>query len=182
MSRSEKVYVAAINGIALGMGMILALACDLRLMADGDDFEMGFIETGVSMLAGVSGTQRLVRMVGESRAAELLLEGRRLRPKEAADLGLVHRVAPAEELEEEALTLAQRAAARSPAVNREIKRMVYDAGSRPVGRALRMEAASLVATTSAPRAARDLEAYLRTLPERPTDRQILDVWDEALPR
>ena len=182
ISRSEKVYVAAINGIALGMGMILALACDLRLMADDDDFEIGFIETGVSMLAGVSGTQRLVRMVGQSRAVEMLLQGRRLSAGEAADLGLVHRVAPQGELQDEALALAQRVAERSPAVNREIKRMVYDAGSRPLGRALRMEAASLVATTSDPRAARELEAYLRKLPARPTDREVLDVWDEALPR
>jgi enoyl-CoA hydratase len=180
MNASDKVYVAAINGIAFGMGAILALTCDLRLMADGDDYEIGLIETGVSMLAGVGGTQRLARMVGHSRAAELLLLGRRLSPAEAAEIGLVHRVAPEGELQGEALALAQRVAGRSPAVNREIKRMIYDAASRPFVHALRMEAAALVSTTATSRTARDLESYLRVLPERPTDREVLDAWDRIL--
>src|SRR5689334_7344350 len=92
INESDTVYVAAVNGVALGMGAILALQCDLRLMADGDDASFGLIETAVSLLAGAGGTQRLVRMVGQSRAAEMLLEGRALTPAEAAAIGLVHRV------------------------------------------------------------------------------------------
>ena len=180
MGRSDKVYVAAINGIALGMGAILALACDLRLMADGPDFEIGLIETAVSLLAGLSGTQRLARSVGPSRAAELLLVGRRLSPEEAAKIGLVHRAVPAAGLESQAHAVAERIAARSPLVNREIKRMVYDAAGRPLWRALRMETASLVATTSAPRAARELEFALGELPDNPSDREVLDAWERVL--
>lgn len=180
ISRSDKVYVAAINGVALGMGAILALACDLRLMAEGPDFEIGLLETGVSLLAGLSATQRLVRMVGIARAGELLLEGRRLSPGEAAQIGFVHRAVAAADLQSEAHALARRVAARSPLVNREIKRMIYDAGSLPMPRALRMEAASLVAVTSAPRAARDLEAALRQLPDAPSDREVLDAWERVL--
>jgi enoyl-CoA hydratase len=182
MSASDKVFVAAVNGVALGMGAILALACDLRVMADGEDAAFGLIETGISILAGAGGTQRLTRMVGQSRAVELLLEGRWLSPAEAAEIGLVHRVVPADELRDEAHALAQRVAGRSPVLNGEIKRMVYDAGSRPIARALRMEMASMTASLSTARAVEDMEAYQRALArhERPTDRQILDTWETVL--
>jgi enoyl-CoA hydratase/carnithine racemase len=182
MNASDKVYIAAVNGVALGMGMILALACDLRLMSDGEDHAMGLIETRVSLLGALGGTQRLVRMVGQSRAAELLLEGRYLNPAEAAEMGLVHRVVPERDLQDEALALAARLAGRSPVVNREIKRMLYDAGARPFGRALRMEGASLVAVSSRPRAAQEMERYLAKLPraDGASDRDILNAWDEML--
>jgi len=182
MSASDKVFVAAIDGLALGMGAILALACDLRVMADREDAAFGLIETGVSVLAGAGGTQRLTRMVGQSRAAELLLEGRPLSPGEAARLGLVNRLVAPEDLHDEARAVARRLAARSPVLNREIKRMVYDAASRPTGRALRMEVAAMTASLSAPRAAHEMEAYLGQIAEydAPTDRQILDAWEMML--
>ncbi len=182
MSTSDKVYVAAINGLALGMGAILALACDLRVMVDDEDAAFGFVETGISVLAAAGGTQRLTRMVGQSRAAELLLEGRRLSPSEAAEIGLVHRVVPGGELQREALAVGRRLAGRSPVLNREIKRMVYDVASRPMARAMRMELASMTAVMSRPRAAREMESYLRELGrhESPTDRQILDAWGAML--
>ena len=163
MNASEKVFIAAINGVALGMGAILALACDLRLMADDQATAFGLIESGISMLAGAGGTQRLTRMVGQSRAAELLLEGRFISPTEAAAVGLVHRVVPRDDLQAEALALAHRLAGRSPVLNQEIKRMVYDAGSKPFARAARMEYASTIATMSTPRATQDMEKYLAEL-------------------
>lgn len=182
MNASDKVFIAAINGLALGMGTVLALACDLRLMASGEDAAIGLIETGISMLGGAGGTQRLTRMVGESRAAELLLEGRVLGAQEAAAIGLVHRVVEGDDLDFEARALAHRLAARSPTVNRELKRMIYDAGSRPLSRALRMEAASLIATMSTTRATEDIATYLAELSERDLsrDREILDAWTKML--
>lgn len=182
MSASDKVFIAAINGVALGMGAILALSCDLRLMADGEDAAFGLIETGISILAAAGGTQRLTRMVGQSRAAELLLEGRWLSPAEAAAIGLVHRVVPAQDLQGDALALAHRLAGRSPVLNGEIKRMVYDAGSKPVARAMRMENASMTATLSTRRATHDMETYLAELAKHdpPTDRQVLDAWEKML--
>ena len=182
MNASEKVFIAAINGVALGMGAILALACDLRLMADGKDAAFGLIEQGISMLAGAGGTQRLTRMVGQSRAAELLLEGRFISPGEAAAIGLVHRVVPPQDLQAEALAVAHRLAGRSPVLNREIKRMVYDAATRPFARATRMEFASTVATMCTDRSKQGMERYLAELAENewPTDRQILDAWRKML--
>src|SRR5439155_26170403 len=121
ISASDKVFIAAINGLALGMGAILALACDLRLMADPEDAAFGLIETGISILAAAGGTQRLTRMVGQSRAAELLLEGRWISPTEAAAVGLVHRGVPRDELQAESLALAHRLAGRSPELYLESK-------------------------------------------------------------
>jgi enoyl-CoA hydratase/carnithine racemase len=182
MNKSSTVFIAAINGVALGMGAILALACDLRIMAEGDDAAFGLIESGASILAGLGGTQRLTRMVGQSRAADLLLDGRWLSAQEAAAIGLVNDVVPASDLQETALSLASRLAARSPVVNREIKRMVYDAATRPFGRATSMEYASFITTMTTRRAAEDLETYLGKLAQHdpPSDRDILDAWAAML--
>jgi enoyl-CoA hydratase len=182
MNASDKVFIAAMNGLSLGMGTVLAMACDLRLMADDEEAAAGLIETGISMLAGAGGTQRLTRMVGQSRAAELLLEGRWFSPQEAAAIGLVHRVVNAGDLDDEALALAHRLAGRSPVVNRELKRMVYDAGSRPFARAMRMEAASLIATMTTARATQDMETYLGELAKHgpPSDQDVLDAWAKML--
>lgn len=182
MNASDKVYIAAINGLAFGMGAILALQCDLRLMAEGEDYVFGLIETGISVLAAAGGTQRLVRMVGQSRAMEMLLEGSWVSPAQAAELGLVHRVVAPQTLQDEAMAIARRLAARSPLLNREIKRMVYDAGSRPARSAMRMEAASMYTVTTSRRARKDLASYLRQLErhESPTDRDIIDAWHQAL--
>jgi enoyl-CoA hydratase len=182
MNGSAKIFIAAINGVALGMGAILALACDLRLMADSEDAAFGLIEQGISMLAGVGGTQRLTRMVGQSRAAELLLEGRFISPTEAEAIGLVHRVVPRQDLQAQALALAHRLAGRSSVLNQEIKRMIYDAATKPFTRATRMEFASAIATLSTDRATQDMEKYLAELAghDSPTDRQILDAWEKML--
>src|SRR5207248_1115848 len=142
----------------------------------------GLIEQGISMLAGASGTQRLVRMLGQSRAAELLLEGRFISPQQAESIGLVHRVLPPGDLQTEALTLAHRLAGRSAVLNRELKRMIYDAGSKPLRRAMRMENASALVTLSTKRAIEDMEAYVAEIAshQSPSDRQILDAWEKML--
>lgn len=178
MNRMDTVFVAAINGTALGFGCVLALACDIRLMARGEDV-IGLPETIVAMLGGAGGTQRLVRMVGASRAVELLLEGRALTPDRAASIGLIHHVVDPEDLLAESLTIAHRLAARSSLVTREIKRAVYDAGSRPLRSGLAMEAAGLVAVVSAPGADERFLALGRELdrPGQPAGRVIREAWE-----
>jgi enoyl-CoA hydratase len=183
MNSSDKVFIAAINGLALGMGAIIALACDLRLMADEEHAAFGLIEQGISILGALGGTQRLTRMVGQSRAAELLLQGRFVSPAEAEAIGLVHTVVPPQELQAAALALAHRLAGRSPALNREIKRMIYDAATKPFSKAVRMEAASATVSLTTERATRDMERYVAELIKHgdvPTDRQILDAWEKML--
>jgi methylglutaconyl-CoA hydratase len=90
--RSPKPVVAAINGVALGGGLELALACDLRVAVPSA--LLGLPETSLGIIPGAGGTQRLPRIVGEARAKELILLGRRLAAEEALGWGLVNRVSP----------------------------------------------------------------------------------------
>lgn len=88
--------IAMINGFAFGGGMELALACDFRFVTDST--LLGLTETSLAIIPGAGGTQRLPRLIGESKALELILTARRLKSAEALDYGLVTRVAPFEEL------------------------------------------------------------------------------------
>ena len=93
LDRSPKPVVAAINGVAFGGGLELALVCDLRVAAA--HAELALPETSLGIIPGAGGTQRLPRVVGEARAKEMILLGRALSADEALAWGLVNRVAPA---------------------------------------------------------------------------------------
>jgi len=93
-----KPVVAAINGVALGGGLELALSCHYRVVADTPKALLGLPEVKVGLLPGAGGTQRLPRLIGISQALPLLLEGRQLQPAEALRLGVVHEVVPPHEL------------------------------------------------------------------------------------
>lgn len=93
-----KPFVAAINGLALGGGYELALACHHRMIVDDPKAVVGLPEVTVGLLPGSGGTQRLARMVGVEKAAALLLDGRQVAPAEALQLGMVDQVVPAADL------------------------------------------------------------------------------------
>lgn len=97
--------IAAINGYAFGGGLELALACDIRIAAD--TAVMGLTETGLGTICGAGGTQRLPKIIGSSRAKELIFTGRHIRSDEAFDMGLVNRVVPCGELKASALSLSK---------------------------------------------------------------------------
>jgi enoyl-CoA hydratase/carnithine racemase len=122
----------------------------------------------LAILAAAGGTQRLVRTVGAGHALELLLDGRWLSAHQAVDIGLVHRAVPADRLPAEASDLAHRLANRSPVLNREVKRMIYDAGTRSARKAGAMESASLLSTMTTAQAERSLAAYHQWLGNHPS--------------
>jgi enoyl-CoA hydratase/carnithine racemase len=93
LDRSPKPVIAAINGVALGGGLELALVCDLRVAAP--HAILGLPETTLGIIPGAGGTQRLPRVVGEARAKEMILLARRLGAEEALAWGLVNRISPA---------------------------------------------------------------------------------------
>jgi methylglutaconyl-CoA hydratase len=129
--------IAAINGAALGGGLELALACDLRIAAEGA--ELALPEVGLGIIPGAGGTQRLPRLIGAARAKELILTARRLGAAEALAFGLVGQVVPAAGLGDAALALAERVARNAPLSLRQAKRAVDRGLSLPLGEALDLE-------------------------------------------
>jgi enoyl-CoA hydratase/carnithine racemase len=137
IERAPQPFVAALNGAALGGGLELALACDLRVAAEGA--EVGLPEVALGIIPGAGGTARLPRMVGIARAKDLILTGRRVGAAEALAMGLVSRVAPAARLREEALALAGQVARNAPLSLRQAKRAVDGGFHLPLEEALALE-------------------------------------------
>lgn len=119
--RSSIVTIAAVNGLALGGGCELAMACDLRIAAASARFGQPEIKLGI--VPGFGGTQRLARLVGPAKALELNLVGDPIRAEEAAACGLANRVVPDDELLPAALGLAETLAAQAPLAVAAIKQV-----------------------------------------------------------
>ncbi len=114
--------IAAVAGFALGGGCELAMMCDFIVCADNAKFGQPEINLGV--IPGSGGTQRLTRLVGKSKAMDMILTGRQMDAAEAERSGLVSRVFPAGELVTQAIALAGRIASLSPVANYAAKRAV----------------------------------------------------------
>jgi enoyl-CoA hydratase/carnithine racemase len=91
-AESRKPTICAMNGSAYGGGLELALACDFRVLVEGA--ELGLTEVKLGIMPGAGGTQRLPRLIGEARAKEMILLGRRVPAARALEIGLVHQVVP----------------------------------------------------------------------------------------
>lgn len=129
--------IAAIQADALGGGLELALCCDLRV-AD-ENAKLGLPEVRLGVMPGSGGTQRLPRIVGASKAKELILMGELISAAEALEIGLVNRVAPASQALEAAMTMAETIAARGPIAVREAKRAIDVAGDTSLDEGLAYE-------------------------------------------
>jgi enoyl-CoA hydratase/3-hydroxyacyl-CoA dehydrogenase len=112
IEKLEKPVIAAINGFALGGGLELALACDIRLAST--DARMGFPEVGLGIFPGMGGTQRTTRLIGKGRACELIFTGYQIGADEAVSMGLVSRAVAPHQLMAEATHLAERIAKQGP--------------------------------------------------------------------
>lgn len=137
VEEAPQVFVAALNGAALGGGLELALACDLRIAADSA--ELGLPEVSLGIIPGGGGTQRLPRLVGVARAKDLVLTARRVGAAEALAIGLVGRVAPAARLVEDALAYAGEVARNAPVSLRQAKRAIDGGLHLPLDEALALE-------------------------------------------
>jgi enoyl-CoA hydratase len=134
--------IAAINGYALGGGLEMALACDLRLVANSA--QLGLTEVVHGLVPGGGGTQRLPRLVGHARAADLIFTGRKLDATEAASWGLVNRVVLAADLATEAEDLATTIAAHSGRALRYAKELLRQSSDVPIGVGAQLELDALL--------------------------------------
>ena len=157
-NRMDKVFIAAINGPSTGGGSELALACDLRYMAE-EGTMIGQPEILVGFPPGAGGSQRLPRAVGAARALELMLEGNALTAQEALEAGYVHRVVPNAELGAAAAETAARMARRSPSAVAGTKRAFYEGATRPLAEGLAVERKWFLAAASTDAAKRAMRAY-----------------------
>lgn len=138
MAASSKVYVAAVNGHALGGGLEMALACDLRFAAEGK-YKLGLPEVTLGLLPGNGGTQRLPRLIGANQALEMMLTGETVSPEEALRLGILNRLFPADKLTEETEVYARKLAAGATVAVGQIKQAVYRGISMNLRDALALE-------------------------------------------
>ncbi|MGA9347922.1 MAG: enoyl-CoA hydratase-related protein [Anaerolineae bacterium] len=143
IERLEKPVIAAINGFALGGGLELALACDIRLAST--EAQMGFPEVGLGIFPGLGGTQRTTRLIGKGRACELIFTGDQIGAEEAASMGLVNRVVPPQQLMAEARRLAGRIARQGPVAVARAKAAINQAlqTGLDAGLAFELEAVTL---------------------------------------
>ena len=144
MNASGVVFVAALNGSALGLGAEFAWACDLRVMADGDFF-IGQPEVLVGIMPGGGGSQRLTRLIGTHRSLVAILEGKPFTPAEALANGAVDDVVAQEKVVTRATELALHLGARSKGSVAAIKRAVYFGGSMSLTDGLHVERAEFLA-------------------------------------
>jgi enoyl-CoA hydratase/carnithine racemase len=151
------VTIAVLNGVALGGGLELALACDLRFAATGTT--LGLTESRVGACPGAGGTQRLPRLIGASRALHMMLSGEPVTAEYAHSIGLVNELHPPEELSARALAFAQLLAGRSARSLAAIKRLVWEGLDVPLAEGLRMERAVLPAILSSQDYAEGLAAF-----------------------
>ncbi|AVV46325.1 enoyl-CoA hydratase/isomerase family protein [Streptomyces sp. ID05-04B] len=138
MNASGVVFVAALNGSALGLGAEFAWACDLRVMADGDFF-IGQPEILLGIIPGGGGTQRLTRLIGTHKSLVAILEGKPFTPEEALANGAVDEVVAQDEVVARATALAQHFGARSKGSVEAAKRSVYFGGSLGLPEGLHVE-------------------------------------------
>jgi enoyl-CoA hydratase/carnithine racemase len=155
MAAAEQVFIAHIAGHALGGGLEIALACDLRYAAEGA-YKLGLPEVTLGLLPGNGGTQRLTRLIGPSRALDLLLTGRTFGPDEALQWGLVAGLCDMAAVREQ----AERLAAGPAQAIAAIKRCVHEGGQLPLEEGLALEAELIERLFRSQDAAEGLQAFV----------------------
>ena len=137
--RCEKPTISAINGLAVGGGLELLLATDIRIVAD--HAKLGLPEIALGLFPGGGGSQRLIRQIAPCKAREMMFTGDSISAAAALDLGLVNRVVPKEQLLKETMDLAQRIARKSPLTLKLLKRTLMAGADMPLPAALAHEQA-----------------------------------------
>jgi methylglutaconyl-CoA hydratase len=129
--------VVALNGVAFGGGLEIALACDIRLASN--TIQIGLTETGLGIIPGAGGTQRLPRLVGEGNAKNMILRAKRLSANEAYRIGLLQEIYPQDELEAMSYQLSREIARNGPIAVVQAKRAIDNGMQVPLKEGLAIE-------------------------------------------
>jgi enoyl-CoA hydratase len=157
IERFPKPVIAALNGHALGGGCEIAMACHFRLLKE--TARMGQTESNLGIIPGYGGTQRLPRLIGRTRALELLILGTQVPAAECLALGLVNRLTREGETLEQAKALARQVAKRPPVATRLIIEAVADGLEAPIDQALEIETRAFLQTLRTEDAAEGIQAF-----------------------
>jgi enoyl-CoA hydratase len=158
IERMAQPVIAMVNGYALGGGMELAMACDLRIISENAHFGQPEVHLGIT--PGFGGSQRLPRIVGQGRALEWLLTGAMMGAQEALRIGLANKVVEAGALEDAALELADQLLSQGPGAIATVKRAVYEGADVDLDKALAIEATLFGACFSGPEQKEGMAAFL----------------------
>jgi enoyl-CoA hydratase/carnithine racemase len=158
IENAPKPFIAAINGVALGGGLELALACHLRII--GDRAKVGQPEINLGIIPGWGGTQRLPRLVGRAKALEFILTGDSVTPQEAYRLNLVNKVVPGGEVLKTAKDLARKIAQKGALASRAALKAVNGGEGKSLEEGLRLEAETFAEISLSADAREGVAAFL----------------------
>ena len=157
----DAIVVAGINGNTAGGGCEFSLGCDLRIMADGN-FLIGLPETSVGILPGGGGTQRLSRLIGSSRALDLILHAQLVSPKEAFDLGIINKLVSEASFNQELISYCEDLSNRAPIALQQVKKIIHQGLEMTLEESLLLEQKAFDITMNSKDAARAMRALLDT--------------------
>jgi len=157
----DAIVIAGINGNTAGGGCEFSLGCDLRIMSEGEYF-IGLPETSVGILPGGGGTQRLSRLIGSSRALDLILHAKLLSPAEAYNLGVINKLIPKDKFEEELNLYCQDLANRAPIALSQVKKIIHQGLEMPLEESLLLEQKAFDVTMNSKDAARAMRSLLNS--------------------
>ena len=157
----DAIVVAGINGNTAGGGCEFSLGCDLRIMADGN-FLIGLPETSVGILPGGGGTQRLSRLIGSSRALDMILHAQLLSPKEAFDLGIINKLVSQVSFNQELISYCEDLSNRAPIALQQVKKIIHQGLEMTLEESLLLEQKAFDVTMNSKDAARAMRALLNT--------------------
>jgi len=160
----DAIVVAGINGNTAGGGCEFSLGCDLRVMSSGDYF-IGLPETSVGILPGGGGTQRLARLIGSSRALDLILHGQLISNVKALEFGIINEILPKEYFLKSLKEYCRILANRAPIALREVKRAIHRGMDLPLEEALLLEQEAFNKTMNSKDAAKAMRTLLNSKEE-----------------
>ena len=155
----DAIVIAGINGNTAGGGCEFSLGCDLRIMSDGD-YKIGLPETSVGILPGGGGTQRLARLIGASRALDLILHARLLTPHEAESFGIINKIIPHKNFHEGLNHYCQDIANRAPIALSQVKKIIHKGLDMTLEEGLLLEQKAFDITMNSEDAAQAMRALI----------------------